>query len=67
MLNKSILKNHPTSVDFSCALAAGNEEFGRSMRRLKRSLSYSLLLFCLGLFAVLTYLVLWQMNVPHGI
>ena len=59
MLNKSVLRNRPTSIDFSCALAAGNEELGRSMKRLKRSLSYSLLLFCIGLFALLVYLVLW--------
>ena len=57
VLNKSILRDHPASIDFSCALAAGNEELGRSMKRLKRSLSYSLLLFCIGLFALLSYLV----------
>ena len=57
VLNKTVLKKHPASIDFTCALAAGNEELGRSMKRLKRSLSYSLLLFCIGLFALLTYLV----------
>ncbi|MFH1513727.1 MAG: proton-conducting transporter membrane subunit [Bacillota bacterium] len=59
ILNRTVLKNHPSSVDFSCALAAGNEEINRSMRRLKRSVSYSLLLFCIGLFGLLVYLVLW--------
>ena len=56
-LNKTVLKNRPATIDFTCALAAGNEELGRSMKRLKRSLSYSLLLFCIGLFALLSYLV----------
>ena len=59
LLNKSVLRRRPMSIDFSCALAAGNEELGRSLKRLKRSLSYSLLLFCIGLFALLTYLVFW--------
>ncbi len=59
LLNKTLLKNHPSAIDFSCALAAGNEELGRSMKRLKRSLSYSLLLFCIGLFALLFYLIFW--------
>ena len=59
LLNKTLLKNHPASIDFSCALAAGNEELGRSMKRLKRSLSYSLLMFCIGLFALLAYLIFW--------
>ena len=59
LLNKTVLKNRPASIDFSCALAAGNEELGRSVKRVKRSLSYSLLLFCTGLFALLFYLVLW--------
>jgi len=58
-LNKTALKNHPTTIDFSCALAAGNQEFRRSIRRLKRSVSYTLLLFCIGLFAVLSYLLFW--------
>ncbi len=57
VLNKSVLRDRPANIDFSCALAAGNEELGRSMKRLKRSLSYSLLLFCIGLFALLSYLV----------
>ena len=59
LLNKTLLKRHPTTLDFSCALAAGNEEMSRSMKRLKRSVSYTLLLFCIGLFAVLSYLVFW--------
>ena len=59
LLNRSVLKRHPSSIDFSCVLAAGNEELNRSVKRLKRSLSFSLLLFCVGLFALLTYLVLW--------
>lgn len=57
LLNKTLLKHHPAAIDFSCALAAGNEELGRSMKRLKRSLSYSLLLFCIGLFGLLAYLI----------
>ncbi|MFH1880212.1 MAG: complex I subunit 5 family protein [Bacillota bacterium] len=59
ILNKTVRKSRPFDIDFSCALAAGNEEISQSMRRLKRSMSYSLLLFCVGLFLLLCYLVLW--------
>jgi len=57
VLNKSVLRRHPTTADFSCVLAASNEEVNRLMKRLKRSLSYSLLLFCIGLFSLLAYLL----------
>ncbi len=59
LLNKTVLKKHPAAIDFSCVLAAGNEELDRSMKRLKRSVSYTLLLFCIGLFAMLSYLLFW--------
>ena len=59
VLNKTVRRNSPLEIDFSCVLAAGNEELGRSMRRVKRSMSYSLLLFCIGLFLLLFYLVFW--------
>jgi hydrogenase-4 component B len=59
IINKTVRKNRPFEIDFSCALAASNEEINQSMRRLKRSMSYSLLLFCIGLFLLLGYLVLW--------
>ena len=59
ILNKTVRKHKPLELDFTCALAATNEEINRSMRRLKRSMSYSLLLFCIGLFLLLGYLMLW--------
>jgi len=59
LLNKTVRKRRPVDVDFCCVLAAGNEEINQSMRKLKRSMSYSLLLFCVGLFLLLFYLVLW--------
>jgi len=57
LLNRTVRKKHPIDLDFACALAATNEELGRSMKRLKRSLSYNLLLFCVGLFGLLAYLI----------
>jgi len=60
LLNRTVLKNRPASIDFSVALAAGNEVINRSMKRLKRSLSYSLLLFCIGLFGLLVYLIFFK-------
>ena len=59
LINKTVRRNRPVEVDFCCVLAAGNEEINHSMRRLKRSMSYSLLLFCVGLFLLLGYLMLW--------
>ena len=59
VLNKTVYKRNPRDIDFACVLAAGNEEVNHSMRRLKRSMSYSLLLFCIGLFLLLGYLVLF--------
>ena len=59
ILNKTVRRHRPLAIDFTCALAAGNEELSHSMRRIKRSMSYSLLLFCLGLFGLLLYLMLW--------
>ncbi|MBN1777040.1 MAG: NADH dehydrogenase [Clostridiales bacterium] len=59
LLNKTVRRRRPFEIDFSAALAAGNEELGQSMRKIKRSMSYSLLLFCLGLFGLLMYLMLW--------
>ena len=59
LLNKTVRRRRPVEVDFCCVLAAGNEEINQSMRRLKRSMSYSLLLFCVGLFLMLGYLLLW--------
>ncbi len=59
LLNKTVRRKRPVEVDFCCVMAASNEEINQSMRRLKRSMSYSLLLFCIGLFLMLGYLVLW--------
>ncbi len=59
LLNQTVRRRNPFDVDFCCILAAGNEEINQSMRRLKRSMSYSLLLFCVGLFLLLFYLVIW--------
>jgi len=59
LLNKTVRRRRPFDIDFTCVLAASNEELGHSMRRIKRSMSYSLLLFCLGLFFLLGYLVFW--------
>ena len=59
VLNRTVRKRRPFDIDFTCVLAAGNEELSHSMRRIKRSMSYSLLLFCTGLFGLLLYLLLW--------
>lgn len=59
MLNKTIRRKNPIQIHFVSALAAGQEEISSQAKRLTKSISYGLLLFCLGLFITLFYLVLF--------
>ncbi|MDD3410142.1 MAG: complex I subunit 5 family protein [Eubacteriales bacterium] len=58
LINHTFRRAHPITTDFVTAFAAGAEEMTRQTRRLTRSISFSLLMFCLGLFTTLIYLVL---------
>ncbi|NLI20662.1 MAG: NADH dehydrogenase [Clostridiales bacterium] len=59
-LNYTLWRKRPVQPNFVYALAAGNEEMSRQSRRLTRSVSFSLLMFCLGLFLVLAYLLVFS-------
>ena len=58
-LNYTLWRKRPVQPTFVYALAAGNEELRRQTHRLTRSISFSLLMVCLGLFATLAYLLLF--------
>ncbi|MCE5342272.1 MAG: sodium:proton antiporter [Eubacteriales bacterium] len=60
LLNYTLWRKRPVQQSFVYALAAGNEEVGRQSRRLARSVSFSLLMFCLGLFATIVYLIFFK-------
>lgn len=59
VLNYTLWRKRPVQPTFVYALAAGNEELRRQTHRLTRSISFSLLMVCLGLFATLAYLLLF--------
>ncbi len=58
VLNYTLWRKAPAQPHFVCALAAGNEEANRQIRRLTRSISFGLLMVCLGLFVTIGYLLL---------
>lgn len=56
-LNRTILRRHPIKMSFVEALALTREEMDQTTRLVSRSLSFSLLLFCVGLIVTLFYLL----------
>lgn len=56
-LNHTILRRHPIKMSFVEALALTREEMDQTTRLVSRSLSFSLLLFCVGLIVTLFYLL----------
>lgn len=57
--NKIHHKNGGGDKDFVHILAMKNEEMKESNRIIQRSLSFGLLLFCIGLCLTLIYIILW--------
>ena len=57
-LNKTIRRKNPIEESFISLLAAGQDEFFNGIHNLTSSISYGLLLFCLGLFTTLVYLLI---------
>lgn len=57
--NKIHHKNGGEDKDFVHILAMKNEEMKESNRIIQRSLSFGLLLFCIGLCLTLIYIILW--------
>lgn len=57
LLNFTVCRRKPITFSFVPAFAAIHEEVARQGRQLTRSISFGLLMFCLGLFLTLAYLL----------
>lgn len=58
ILNKTVWRNHPQKIEFTHRFAMKYASFKENFGFIERSLSYGLILFCLGLCAVLIYLLI---------
>lgn len=54
--NRTLRKNHPKHVDYEHKLALMQEEFSEDTLLIARSMSFGLLLFCVGLILTVAYL-----------
>lgn len=57
-LNHTIYKKHPIKISFEHRLAMWKEELQENNMMIARSLSFGLLMFCIGLLATLLYMLL---------
>lgn len=57
-LNRTIRRKRPIRITFEKHAAQKYEDFIMTMRLFEKSVSYGLLMFCIGLFATLIYLLL---------
>ena len=62
LLNKTVWNRRPKDVDFRHQFALRYVSFKENFGFIERSLSYGLILFCLGLCAVLIYLLVAAFN-----
>ncbi|MCX4339866.1 MAG: proton-conducting transporter membrane subunit [Lachnospiraceae bacterium] len=56
LLNHTLLKKHPKHTDYEHKLALMQEEFNENTTLIARSMSFGLLLFCVGLILTVAYL-----------
>ena len=56
-LNRTILRKHPITTDFEYIFDVGRKEMGRDVRLLARTMSFGLLLLCIGLYITCWYLL----------
>ena len=57
ILNRTIYKNKPIKHSFVSLFAVGNKEMSRTTQLFVRSVSFGLLMFCVGLALTLSYLL----------
>lgn len=57
LLNFTVCRRKPITFSFVPAFAAIHEEIARQGKQMTRSISFGLLMFCLGLFLTLAYLL----------
>lgn len=56
LVNRTLRRRHPKDVDYEHKLALMQEEFGENITLISRSMSFGLLLFCVGLILTVAYL-----------
>ncbi len=57
LLNKTICRRHPITTKFVCVFAAGFDEIGANVKRITLSISFGLLLLCIGLYIAFSYIL----------
>ncbi len=57
LLNRTFRRNNPITTDFVYVFAAAHDELKESSHRLTRSVSFGLLMLCIGLCAAFVYLL----------
>ncbi|NLO85223.1 MAG: sodium:proton antiporter [Clostridiales bacterium] len=57
VLNKTVRKKKPIQTSFVSAFAAGRNAIATQVKQLTSSISFGLLMFCLGLYVTLSYLL----------
>ena len=57
LLNRTVLKRRPIDIRFEYVFAAGFEELSAGLRRASFSVSFGLLLLCIGLYLAFAYLL----------
>ncbi len=57
LLNRTLLKHKPVRIRFEYVFAAGFEELSLSLRKASWSVSFGLLLLCVGLYIAFAYLL----------
>lgn len=58
LLNRTVRKNRPITKSYVQLLSVGEEEIARTVRLVTRSVSYGLMLSCIGLLLTIIYLLL---------
>lgn len=60
MRNRILRRENPASRDYVHVMAVKNEEFKENYMIIQRSLSFGLMLFCIGLSLTLIYIIWWK-------
>lgn len=57
LLNRTICRRRPITTDFVCVFAAGLDEISANLKRISLSISFGLLLLCIGLYIAFSYIL----------
>ena len=55
LLNRTLCRRHPITTNFTCVFAAGFDELSANVKRITLSISFGLLLLCIGLYIAFSY------------